>query len=157
MMPSTGEPAYAMMCGGFGKDCDGVKFLNFTGYSPYTPFEIAFTFFENGKNSDRVWSPNIDSDIHYCNETFKIGSQNNNEQVEISACSCTDCAGSCPPLDPVPDPIPPFLIFGIDGIQLILAVVYIIFCWLIITVAIAYHFYIQQRKHQIDSENRWIS
>jgi len=151
----TGKPSFEMMCGKWGKNCDGEKLLTFTGDvagNLYTPFQITYDF--KNEDIDRSWMPNIEETIKKCNETNVIDLAND---IEIPSCSCTDCENSCAEPDPIPPEEPPFLIMGLDGVKLILAAVLILFVWLIITTAIASHFYIQQRKHKIKAENPWIS
>lgn len=162
--PPINGPAVSMMCGNTPyEQCTGEKLLSFTGTmeTGQTPFKIDFDFVDpsDPETTDiqklHTWIP--DHKIPSCNATASYKNDTSNFRHEIPFCSCADCEQTCPPLPDHDDPEPPFMILGIDGIQLILGAVFLVFTWLVITVAITYHFYIQQRKHEIREENRWIS
>jgi Niemann-Pick C1 protein len=147
-----------MMCGAAGADCDGEKWLTFTGNMEQTqgmtPFPINFHLADPSVSDEHIWAPEFE--INHCNKSDKIH-LDDGKLVLIEACSCQDCEATCAPVPSPPPKAEPFKIWGMDGFFVIVGGVYLVFLWLVVTIAIACHFYIQNNKDNIDQETRWIS
>ncbi|KAL6430199.1 hypothetical protein ACFW04_007740 [Cataglyphis niger] len=115
-VPSTGQLALDIMCGEWGASrCTPLKWFHFMGDAEnniYVPFQITY------KNTDEPIGPFIPVDpaITPCNKALN---------KNTPACSCVDCEQSCPIPPPVP-PLPnPFSIFGYDGYEVIMTIIFV--------------------------------
>ncbi|XP_067212878.1 NPC intracellular cholesterol transporter 1 isoform X4 [Linepithema humile] len=115
-VPSTGQLALDLMCGEWGASrCTPLKWFHFMGDAAnnmYVPFQITYV------NTDRaidVFTP-LDPPITPCSKAL-------NEYAP--ACSCVDCEQSCP-IPPPPPPLPkPFSIFGYDGYEVTMTIMFV--------------------------------
>lgn len=115
-VPSTGQLALDLMCGEWGASrCTPLKWFHYMGDAVdnlYVPFQITY------KNTDEPVGPFIPLDplITPCSKALN---------KNTPACSCVDCEQSCPTPPPVP-PLPkPFSIFGYDGYQVIMTIIFV--------------------------------
>lgn len=96
-IPAAAELAVGTMCGIYGSTlCNAQRWLNFQGdiSNGLAPLEITFHLLNPGENPGNGLQP-LNDTIMPCNET-----QGNSS----SACSCQDCAASCPAI-PRPEPL----------------------------------------------------
>ncbi|XP_070150213.1 NPC intracellular cholesterol transporter 1 isoform X4 [Polyergus mexicanus] len=115
-VPSTGQLALDIMCGEWGASrCTALKWFHFMGDAEnniYVPFQITY------KNTDGPigsFTP-VDPVITPCSKALN---------KNTPACSCVDCEQSCPIPPPVP-PLPkPFSIFGYDGYEVIMTIIFV--------------------------------
>lgn len=122
-IPATGGFAIATMCGRYGaKLCNPQHWYDFQGDSSngLAPLDIDFNLLKPG---DTAGLPEgvipYNGQALKCNETTPSGGQ---------ACSCQDCAESCPKIPPPSLPPGPFRLLGTDGF---LVIAIILFCLLI--------------------------
>ncbi|XP_029162853.1 NPC intracellular cholesterol transporter 1 isoform X4 [Nylanderia fulva] len=115
-VPSTGQLALDIMCGEWGASrCTPLKWFFYMGdaeNNAYVPFQITY------KNTDEPVGPftPLDPLITPCNKALN---------KNTPACSCVDCEQSCPVPPPVP-PLPkPFSIFGYDGYEVIMTIIFV--------------------------------
>ncbi|EFN66499.1 Niemann-Pick C1 protein [Camponotus floridanus] len=115
-VPSTGQLALDLMCGEWGASrCTPLKWFHYMGDAEnniYVPFQITY------KNTDEPVGSFIPLDplITPCSKALN---------KNTPACSCVDCEQSCPTPPPVP-PLPkPFSIFGYDGYQVIMTIIFV--------------------------------
>ncbi|XP_011630043.1 NPC intracellular cholesterol transporter 1-like [Pogonomyrmex barbatus] len=114
-VPSTGQLALDLMCGEWGASrCTALKWFHFMGDANniYVPFQITYI------NTDEPVGPFVPLDplITPCSKALN---------KNIPACSCVDCEQSCPIPPPMP-PLPkPFSIFGYDGYEVIMTIIFI--------------------------------
>ncbi|XP_001379744.3 NPC1-like intracellular cholesterol transporter 1 [Monodelphis domestica] len=88
-IPATGGLAVGAMCGVYGaKLCNAQRWLNFQGDTGngLAPLEVTFNLVDPGQVLGNGLEP-LDVETWGCNETRGNGS---------NACSCQDCASSCP-------------------------------------------------------------
>lgn len=114
-MPSTNEKAMSLMCGHWGQYyCTGQRWFEYMGSvsNGYAPFQIDYVYQESSNSTFKPFTKNIIP----CNSAVSNNSR---------ACSCLDCEASCPKPPPLP-PLPqPFIIFGVDGLELVMALVFL--------------------------------
>lgn len=107
--PSSGRQAMELACGTEASKCDPDKWYFYMGdptVNPLVPFKIEYV------NSDDI-DARFTADTKTCDEAYD----------NAYACSCVDCAESCPVADPpIPDD-PGYRIFNLNGITFIIAVV----------------------------------
>nr|CAD7194279.1 unnamed protein product [Timema douglasi] len=144
-VPSTGQLALDLMCGDWGASrCSPMKWFTFMGdahNNPYTPFQITYV----PTNTPVAEFIPLDPVITPCNESVsyhqvKLSGNNNKGEgiANLPACSCLDCEVSCPVPPPEPAPAAPFIILGIDGVEVIMVILFVVgtilfllvvFCW----------------------------
>ncbi|XP_071630654.1 NPC intracellular cholesterol transporter 1 isoform X2 [Temnothorax longispinosus] len=115
-VPSTGQLALDLMCGEWGASrCTPLKWFHYMGDAEnnvYVPFQITYV------NTDKPvgsFVP-VDPPITPCSTALN---------KNTPACSCVDCEQSCPVPPPMP-PLPkPFSIFGYDGYEVIMTIIFI--------------------------------
>ncbi|XP_045596555.1 NPC intracellular cholesterol transporter 1 isoform X1 [Procambarus clarkii] len=115
-MPSTNEKALSIMCGIWGEYyCTGQRWFEYMGSvsNGYAPFQIDYVYEES---SNTTFKP-FNQTIIPCN----MGASNDSR-----ACSCLDCKASCPQPSPLPPPPQPFTIFGVDGLEVVMALVFLL-------------------------------
>lgn len=113
-VPSTGQRALDLMCGSWGSAlCTPLRWFTFMGdaqNNPYVPFQMVYKVDTVGSS----FVP-LDTRVLPCN----VGFDGN------VACSCVDCAASCPaPLPPAP-PSDGFKIGGMDGFVVVMLIVFL--------------------------------
>ncbi|KAH0955249.1 hypothetical protein HN011_012453 [Eciton burchellii] len=115
-VPSTGQLALDLMCGEWGASrCTPSKWFYFMGDAEnniYVPFQITY------RNTDGPVGPFVplDPTITPCSKPL---------DKKTPACSCVDCEQSCPVPPPAP-PLPkPFSIFGYDGYEVTMTIIFI--------------------------------
>ncbi|CAG2106852.1 unnamed protein product [Medioppia subpectinata] len=120
--PSAGSTVMQLLCGIYGAaDCSPARFLESLGAVHTSPFEINFHLSERTPESEMNVKP------VGCNEVPK-GFSN-------QTCSCADCPVKCDP-KPYPMPVKPWIIWGVDGMWLIMGFVYYLIVVIIIGVFI---------------------
>nr|CAD7444918.1 unnamed protein product [Timema bartmani] len=116
-VPSTGQLALDLMCGS--------HFMGDAHNNPFTPFQITYV----PTNTPVAEFIPLDPVITPCNESVS---------ANLPACSCLDCEVSCPVPPPEPAPVAPFIILGIDGVEVIMVILFVVgtvlfllavFCW----------------------------
>lgn len=88
-IPAAASLAVGAMCGVYGSAlCNAQRWLNYQGDTGngLAPLDITFHLWEPGQASGSVMQP-LSADITRCNESQAEGQ---------AACSCQDCAASCP-------------------------------------------------------------
>ncbi|XP_004839969.1 Niemann-Pick C1-like protein 1 [Heterocephalus glaber] len=103
-IPAAASLAVGTMCGVYGSAlCNAERWLNFQGDTGngLAPLEITFHLCEPGQALRDGMQP-LDAMIVGCNETQGNGT---------AACSCQDCAASCPTIPP-PSSLRPFFYMG---------------------------------------------
>ncbi|XP_077267700.1 Niemann-Pick type C-1a isoform X4 [Temnothorax americanus] len=115
-VPSTGQLALDLMCGEWGASrCTPLKWFHYMGDAEnnvYVPFQITYV------NTDKPVGSFVplDPPITPCSTALN---------KNTPACSCVDCEQSCPVPPPMP-PLPkPFSIFGYDGYEVIMTIIFI--------------------------------
>lgn len=108
--PSSGRQAMELACGTEASKCNPDQWYYYMGdppTNPLVPFKIEYV------NSD---DPNdrFESETKKCDEAYD----------DSHACSCVDCAESCPVADPPLADEPGYQIFALNGITFIIAVVF---------------------------------
>ncbi|XP_025834125.1 NPC intracellular cholesterol transporter 1 isoform X2 [Agrilus planipennis] len=115
-VPSTGQLAMDIMCGGWGASkCSASRLFQFMGstnLNPYAPFQITYI---NSSEPVGKYVPK-DFDIVPCSKGIS---------KDAPACSCVDCEQSCSAV-PQPATEQPFLIFGLDGYAVILSIIFVV-------------------------------
>lgn len=116
-MPSTNEKAMSLMCGAWGSYyCTGQRWYDFMGSTSngYSPFQIDFIYKEESGSEFKPFNKTIIP----CNQGVTNDSR---------SCSCLDCEESCPVPPPLP-PLPqPFTIFGLNGMEVVMTLLFIVF------------------------------
>jgi len=115
----TNSPAIGAMCGQWGwYRCSDIRFYEFLGHNPYTPFPIDYVLVEEGQNV-APFIP-LSPDIQMCNQTVQppIGKP-------VEACSCSDCPVSCPVAPPIPAPPGDWMIGPVLGSVVVAASVFV--------------------------------
>ncbi|EFN76828.1 NPC intracellular cholesterol transporter 1 isoform X4 [Harpegnathos saltator] len=115
-LPSTGLLALDLMCGDWGASrCTALKWFHFMGdaaNNAYVPFQITYVNTDGPVNS---FEP-LDPQVTPCNKALN---------KNTPACSCVDCEQSCPVPPPAP-PLPqPFSIFGYDGYEVTMTIIFV--------------------------------
>ncbi|KAG8199914.1 hypothetical protein JTE90_015899 [Oedothorax gibbosus] len=121
---TPGSTVLDLMCGGWGRDCTPVRWLNFMGSTPddngFSPFEIKYHL----TNEKHVV---VDGQTYFpMNENTTLCSQSP-YPGEI-ACSCLDCESACQLNVVSPRPLPaeeePFTILNHDGVTVLCVFVF---------------------------------
>ncbi|XP_035025162.2 NPC intracellular cholesterol transporter 1 [Hippoglossus stenolepis] len=114
--PSTNVKAISIVCGKDAKDCNATNWIQFmfdinNGQSPFPIIPIFSDVPVSG------YTP-MNNKTYACTEGLEDGS---------GPCSCQDCTNACGPR-PVPPPLPPpWTIFGIDAMTVIMWISYVAF------------------------------
>ncbi|XP_020839715.1 NPC1-like intracellular cholesterol transporter 1 [Phascolarctos cinereus] len=122
-IPSSGSLAIGAMCGVYGSDlCNAQRWLDYQGNiaNGLAPVEIAFHLLEPGQVPGDGMEA-LDAEIWGCNET-----QGNDSE----ACSCQDCASSCPAIPHPPKLDLAFRVGGMHGglfLAIILSAIFVLF------------------------------
>jgi Niemann-Pick C1 protein len=107
--PSSGRLAMELACGTEASKCTPEQlyfYMGDPGANPLVPFKIEYVMSENA-------SIRFSSETKECHEAYE----------DSYACSCVDCAESCPISEPpTPDSLG-FLIFNLNGTTFIIAIV----------------------------------
>ena len=107
--PSSGRKAMDLACGTEAALCDPDKWFFYMGdpvVNPLVPFKITYV-----KSDDE--NSRFSAETKTCEEAYD----------NSYACSCVDCAESCPVADPPLPEDPGYLIFNLNGTTFIVAVV----------------------------------
>ncbi|XP_066902030.1 NPC intracellular cholesterol transporter 1 homolog 1b isoform X2 [Halyomorpha halys] len=115
-VPSMGQLALDVMCGSWGSSrCSPEKWFTYMGdmnANAYVPFPMDFKYTDEPVG-DMI---PLDPLIIPCNAS---------KDRDTPACSCMDCEDSCP-APPPPKPLPrPFILFGLPGVPLIMALIFV--------------------------------
>lgn len=57
-------------------------------------------------------------------------------QPDVPACSCVDCEASCPSPPPEPEPPKPFTILGLDGVAVVMGIIWAVGSLVFLTVVL---------------------
>lgn len=110
--PSSGHPAMDFVCGAYDfKTCDHRKWLTFLGdkeNNEYVPFQITYIFDEPEEERRLI------REAKSCSEKYE----------GFYACSCVDCADSCPAGEPPQGEVKGFTIVELNGYTFIVAMVF---------------------------------
>lgn len=122
LMPASNSKAMSLMCGQWGSlYCSGPRLFHFMGTSPLAPFEVNYIFEEE---SGSTFHP-LDLKVIGCELPATNTSQ---------ACSCLDCPAACPRPAPLPPAPSPFTLMGLDGLAVIMGIVFLLLTSAFITV-----------------------
>lgn len=135
--PSSGQLALDLMCGDFGASrCTPMRWFGFMGDeagNAFVPFQINYRPHNssakvNGFTPMNPWvipcSESVDVRGSFC--LFRKIVNILYSQGVKPACSCVDCASSCPK-PPPPEPIPQrFIIWGCDGYVIVMLFIFLI-------------------------------
>ena len=138
--PSASAKVITTMCGGHGSDCTPQLFLSYLGTKDPSPMQIDF-FISNDTsetNGTKTFTP-MNSETVSCSAAPQ-GYSNN-------SCNCVDCPVKCAP-KPYPKPEKPWIIWGIDGMWLIMGFIYY---GLVIILSAAFIFYYYKRNNGLFS------
>ncbi|XP_015181886.1 PREDICTED: Niemann-Pick C1 protein isoform X2 [Polistes dominula] len=115
-VPSTGQLALDIMCGEWGSSrCSPQKWFHNMGDAAnnlYVPFQITYI---NTDNPIGPFKP-MDPQVTPCSKPLN---------AKTPACSCVDCEDSCPVPKPLPEPPGPFKLFGYDGYEVTMIIIFI--------------------------------
>ncbi|XP_076812151.1 NPC intracellular cholesterol transporter 1-like [Clavelina lepadiformis] len=125
--PSTNTPAIKVLCGPYGEKCTAHKWIDYMNdvNNGQAPFDIHAAYFDT--NSSVGMSYNTTP----CNQLSASGD---------GACSCSDCPASCsgpPPIPPLPPK--PWLIFGVNGLYIVMSFVFGAFTLLFVNLVFWVH------------------
>ncbi|GLG97656.1 hypothetical protein R5R35_004762 [Gryllus longicercus] len=116
-VPSTGQLALDLMCGEWGASrCSPQKWFTYMGDAegnPFVPFQMTYVVSDTPVEE---FVP-LDPEITPCSKALSS---------DVPPCSCVDCEASCPVPPPVPPKKGPFLICGMNGYVVIMAIVFVI-------------------------------
>ncbi|XP_071347267.1 NPC intracellular cholesterol transporter 1 [Trachinotus anak] len=136
--PSSNVKALSLLCGKDAKECNATNWIQymFDINNGQTPFPI-IPIFSDVPVSD--YTP-MNNKTYACTEGLEDGS---------GPCSCQDCTNACGP-KPVPPPLPPpWTIFGVDAMTVIMWISYMAFLLIFFGVVLVTWCY---RKRTIMSE-----
>ncbi|XP_063075415.1 NPC intracellular cholesterol transporter 1 [Engraulis encrasicolus] len=136
--PSSNVNALSILCGKTASECTPTNWIEymFDINNGQTPFEIDPIFSDN---STAGMQP-MNNHTWGCDEGLDDGS---------GPCSCQDCSATCGP-SPVPPPQPqPWLIFGMDAMNVIMGISYTLFLLILIAAVVGVWCY---RKKTVMSE-----
>ncbi|KAF8785417.1 NPC intracellular cholesterol transporter 1 like protein [Argiope bruennichi] len=141
---TPGSTVLDLMCGGWGRECNPERWLNFMGSTPaddgFSPFEIKYHL---------TTDPELIIDgekFHPMNENTTSCSERPNPESE--ACTCLDCEAACQLNIASPPPLPAekeeFTLLHHDGVSVLCL---IIFCFVTAFLLLGFfYFKIQSRK-----------
>ncbi|XP_072013548.1 NPC intracellular cholesterol transporter 1-like [Amphiura filiformis] len=130
VFPAANVKAMDILCDGYkGDECTPYIWLNFLGNTAngFSPFTIKYQLDPAGTDLGRGLTPH-DFNSYSCAE----GVRGN----ETESCSCQDCAASCPPFPTIPPEAEPFMIGKLEGVNLILLVVFLALMFSFLTLII---------------------
>lgn len=113
LAPGPGDKPIKIMCGQWGDQCTAHRLIEYVGQKDPSPFAVNFKYFP-GSNDTSVTPLSLKSS--QCFEAPGVGTK--------SACSCSDCPSVCKPL-PQPLPHEPFKVFGVDGMAIVMSLIFI--------------------------------
>lgn len=123
--------------GSFSKDAHGVlSNIGFKSNIPFggnSPFQVNYVYYPPGETSTTLRP--LDSRYYRCSEA---------PSSSHLPCSCSDCPDVCEPLPPPPQSHP-FTIFGIDGMIIVMSVLFTLSAFMVI-----FTFYRFERAEQQD-------
>ncbi len=130
VFPAANVKAMDILCDGYkGDECTPDIWLNFLGNTAngFSPFTIKYELDPAGTDIGRGINPH-NFEAYSCSSGVRYN--------ETEPCSCQDCATSCPPLPTIPPEAEPFTIGIMEGVNLILLVVFLAltFSFLIIVI-----------------------
>ncbi|XP_050702417.1 NPC intracellular cholesterol transporter 1-like isoform X2 [Eriocheir sinensis] len=112
-LPASNDKAISALCGSWGTlYCNGERLFDSMGASPFAPFRVDYVYAEQ---SGSKFTP-FDKEILPCDQPVTNTSQ---------SCSCLDCKPSCPRPAPLPPPPSPFLVLGVDGMAVVMAIIFL--------------------------------
>lgn len=117
--PAANIKAMDILCDGYkGDDCTPDIWLNFLGNTAngFSPFTIQYDLEDVNTEPIPGVAP-YDGRSYSCAEGVRFN--------ETDSCSCQDCEASCPPLPTIPPSAVPFKIGVMDGVNLILLVIFL--------------------------------
>lgn len=134
-MPSANMPAIGLLCGHSVEECNATNWLQYMGNTDngQTPFPINFTFTDDPFTVGNTPITPMNASVTPCWQGLNTS----------AACSCQDCALSCPPLPPVPPPPKPCRILHIDCYIFIMGCIYAAFLVIFGCYSICYNIIIQ--------------
>lgn len=118
-MPSTNGKAMSVICGRK-EGCTPLIWLNYMGdtNNGHAPFPVHYNLTDVTFNiGNRTINPLNITNVG-CNET--VGNS-------TEACSCQDCAASCAAIPPYPPAKKPWTILGLDGISVVMGIIFAVF------------------------------
>ncbi|KAJ8339483.1 hypothetical protein SKAU_G00362690 [Synaphobranchus kaupii] len=145
-IPATGGYAIATMCGRYGASlCTPQRWLDFQGDTSngLAPLDIDFRIIPEGTPLPPGIVPYAGKALG-CNETTDTGGK---------ACSCQDCAESCPVVAPPPPPPPPFLIGQLDGVLAVCLMAFAVLSVTFLGFLAVRHFGQQDKKPKAKDKN----
>lgn len=117
-MPSVaGKVIPTVMCGKKpnNESCSAEYFLKSIGNYDPSPMQIDFIL--GGSTGDASIAPNNNT-IFKCSQAVST--------FKNRTCACQDCQSTCPPSIPIPGDPMPWKLFGVDGMALLMALVYLL-------------------------------
>lgn len=138
--PSSGQLALDLMCGDWGAArCSATRWFSYMGNADgnvFIPFQINYRNHNSSATVDGI-TP-MDPRVVPCNESVDVRNMRIfswwhfwltfelSKQGKKPACSCVDCASSCPK-PPPPEPIPQrFLIWSLDGYAVVMFFIFLV-------------------------------
>lgn len=138
--PSSGQLALDLMCGDWGASrCSPMRWYSFMGDAAgnsFVPFQINYRP-HNSSAEVNGFTP-MDPRVVPCSESVDVSPFTPRSsfardiiaffvpQGTTPACSCVDCASSCPK-PPPPEPVPQkFLIWGLDGYMVVMFFIFLL-------------------------------
>ncbi|CAG2169883.1 unnamed protein product [Oppiella nova] len=121
--PSSGTTVMQLLCGSYGADqCSPTRFLESIGKKDIAPFQIDFHLLDAKTHANVM-------------DVKPIGCNEAPQPFSNKPCTCVDCPVRCVP-KPYPTPAKPWIIWGVDGMWLIMGIVYYLIVVIIIGVAL---------------------
>lgn len=123
IMSSTNGPAMDFLCGPWGAyRCTPERWYDYMGSTSngFSPFDIVYHYVDNSTETEMT---PIDPVTYHCSQTVPGSSK---------ACSCVDCVESCPAAPTYPPLEEQWMLFGEDGINVVMGIVFILGSILII-------------------------
>ncbi|XP_078467452.1 NPC intracellular cholesterol transporter 1 [Lampetra planeri] len=123
--PSSNDKALGLLCGRDAKDCNATNWIEYmcSTSNGQTPFQIDPVF------TDVPVDPMVPMNVATlgCNESA---------DDDTGPCSCQDCASMCGPKPQPPPTPPPWTIFGLDAMVVIMALSYMSFLWIFLSIVV---------------------
>ncbi|XP_015795085.1 NPC intracellular cholesterol transporter 1-like isoform X2 [Tetranychus urticae] len=137
LAPGPGDKPIKIMCGNWGDQCNAHRLLEYVGQKDPSPFNIKFQYYPDSNDTGISPIPLVSSQ---CFEAPGVANK--------SACSCSDCPAVCKPL-PQPESHEIFKIFGIDGMALVMSIIFVATT----TLVVLYFTHYERRKQTHEDEN----